>query len=107
MLGTVLEVNLVESGLHKFVLLSDLLHHILILDKQINSIHEASLERVHVLLAIEAKLMFAVLASASILFFLDISYAATGRNWAPAHVVHGCYGVLNAILLVLLHHFSI
>ena len=32
-LGTVLEVDLVESVLHKLVLLSDLMHHILILDK--------------------------------------------------------------------------
>ena len=32
-LGTVLEIDLVESVLHKLVLLSDLMHHILILDK--------------------------------------------------------------------------
>lgn len=106
-LGTLFEVNLVESGLHKLVLLSDFLHHILVLDKQINAVHEASLERMYVLLAIEAKLMLAVLAFAGVLFFLDISDAATGRNRAPTHVVHGCYGVLNAILLVLFHHFSI
>ena len=106
-LGTLLEVNLVEPGLHKCVLLSDLLHHILILDKQVNAVHEASFERVHVLLAIEAKLMLAVLAFAGVLFFLDISYAAACWNRAPAHVVHGCYGILNTILLVLLHHFSI
>ena len=61
----------------------------------------------HVLLAIEAKLMLAVLAFSNILIWLDISYAATCRNGAPAHVVHSCYGVLNAKLLVLFHHLSI
>ena len=106
-LSTLLEVNFVEPGLHKFVLLSDLLHHILILDEQINTVHEASFKRMYVLLAVEAKLMLTVLASAGVLFFLDVSYAATGRNRTPAHVVHGCYGILNAILFVLFHHFSV
>lgn len=83
------------------------MHEVLILDKQVDSIDEAAFERVHVLLAVEAKMMLAMLAPACVLFTLNNSGAATCGNGTPAHIIHGCNRILNTELLVLFHHVSI
>jgi len=59
------------------------------------------------LLAIEAEVVLAMLASSCILFALDYRSAAASGNRAPAHVIHCSDGVLNAELFILFHHFTI
>ena len=61
----------------------------------------------NVLLAVEAKVVLAMLAPACVLFTLNNRSAAASGNGTPAHIIHCCNRILNAKLLVLFHHVSI
>lgn len=106
-LGALLHVDLVEARLHLAVALGDLGHHAGELGEQVDAVDHAALERVHVLLAVQAEVVLTVLAPTSVLFAFNHSGATTSRNRTPAHVVHRSNRVLHTELLVLLHHTSI
>ena len=61
----------------------------------------------HLFHAVETEMMLTMLTSPSVLVPFDYSRAATSRNRAPAHVVHGCDSILYAKTLVLIHHLLI
>ena len=59
------------------------------------------------LLAVEAKVVLAMLAPTRVLLPFDDGYAPAGGNRTKAHVIHGCNRILDAELLVLLHHVPV
>ena len=66
--------------------------------------NEAALARVDLLITVEAKVMFTVLAPSRILIKLDHSNTATSWNGTPAHVVHISNSILHTKVLILIHH---
>ena len=67
-LATVLEVDLVEFGLHKLVRLRDVVHLLLVFRLKVDPIDHATLEGMNMLPTVETEVMLAMLAPASILF---------------------------------------
>lgn len=103
-LAALFEVDLVEFALHQLVFIGDVGDHRTILSLQVDSVNEASLKRVDMLLAVEAEMMLAVLTSASVFILLNHGDTTAGGDRTPAHIVHGFDGVLDAKTLILIHH---
>ena len=78
-----------------------------ILDKQVESVHLAASEWVHMLLAVHAKVVLTVLATPCVVFVVDCGDRATSRDRTPAHIVHRINSGLQTLLFVLLEHLNI
>ena len=78
-----------------------------ILNKQVESVHLAASEWVHMLLAVHAKVVLTVLAASSVVLVVDRGDRAASRDWAPAHIVHRINSGLQTLLFVLLEHLNI
>lgn len=76
-----------------FVIFNDLLN-LLVICAQINTIDCASLERMSLLTAVEAKQKLTVLTAANIFFGIQISQSFATGNRAPSKVVHSINGCM-------------
>lgn len=83
-----LDVQISEHGLVLGVVLSNFVSHCLILLHEVDSIDKASLERVHVLPAVETEVDVAVLAAACVVIAIDIRNRSAAWHGAPADIIH-------------------
>jgi len=67
----VLEIDVVELVLNDFVPLIYVVHLLRKLDEKVQSVDEAAFERMNVLLAVEAKLVLAMLAAPSVIILIN------------------------------------